>query len=77
LLRARAIENQVYIIAPAQYGQSPTSFATYGHTMIIDPWGKILTELSDGPGIVTAEIDLDYLAKIRAELPALTHRKLA
>jgi predicted amidohydrolase len=77
LLRARAIENQVYVIAPAQYGQSPTSFATYGHTMIVDPWGKILAELPDGPGIVTAEIDLDYLAKIRAELPALTHRKLA
>ena len=77
LLRARAIENQVYVIAPAQYGHSPTSFATYGHTMIVDPWGKILAELPDGPGVVTAEIDLDYLAKIRAELPALTHRKLA
>ena len=44
--------------------------------MIVDPWGKILGELSDGPGIVMAEIDLDYLAQVRAELPALTHRKL-
>ena len=76
LLRARAIENQVYIIAPGQFGKSTKSFETYGHSMIIDPWGKILTELPDGPGFVTAEIDLDYLAKVRAELPALTHRKL-
>jgi nitrilase len=44
--------------------------------MIIDPWGKILGELPDGPGIVLAEIDLEYLAKVRTELPALTHRKL-
>ena len=44
--------------------------------MIIDPWGKILAELPDGPGVVMAEIDLDYLAKVRAELPVLTHRKL-
>lgn len=76
LLRARAIENQVYIIAPGQFGKSATSFETYGHSMIVDPWGKILAELPDGPGFVTAEIDLDYLTKVRAELPALTHRKL-
>ena len=76
LLRARAIENQVYIIAPGQFGTSTKSFETYGHSMIVDPWGKILVELPDGPGFVTAEIDLDYLAKVRAELPALTHRKL-
>ena len=76
LLRARAIENQVYIIAPDQFGKSPKSFETYGRSMIVDPWGKILGELSDGPGIVMAEIDLEYLAKVRAELPALDHRKL-
>ena len=76
LLRARAIENQVYIIAPDQFGKSAQSFETHGHSMIVDPWGKILAELPDGPGIVMAEIDLDYLAKIRAELPALDHRKL-
>jgi deaminated glutathione amidase len=44
--------------------------------MIIDPWGQILGELPDGPGVITAEIDLDYLAKVRAELPALKHRRL-
>jgi deaminated glutathione amidase len=76
LLRARAIENQVYVIAPDQFGKSVKTFETYGHSMIVDPWGKILAELPDGPGIVLAEIDLDYLAKVRTELPALTHRKL-
>ena len=76
LLRARAIENQAYIVAPAQFGQSRSSFETHGHTMIVDPWGKIVAELADGPGVVSAEIDLDYLGKIRGELPALTHRRL-
>ena len=76
LLRARAIENQVYIIAPGQFGISTQSFETYGHSMIVDPWGTIAAEQPDGPGVVTAEIDLDYLAKVRAELPALAHRKL-
>ena len=77
LLRARAIENQAYVIAPAQFGQSRGSFETHGHTMIVDPWGKIIAELADGPGIVSAEIDLDYLEKIRNELPALKHRRIA
>jgi predicted amidohydrolase len=76
LVRARAIENQVYVIAPAQFGRNPKSFETHGHSMIVDPWGKILAELGDGPGMVLAEIDLDYLKNVRAELPALTHRKL-
>jgi predicted amidohydrolase len=76
LLRARAIENQVYVIAPDQHGKNPRSFETHGHSMIVDPWGKVLAELADGPGIVMAEIDLDYLAKVRTELPALTHCKL-
>ena len=76
LLRARAIENQAYVIAPAQFGRSANSIETYGHSMIVDPWGKVLAELPDGPGIITAEIDLDYLAKVRAELPSLKHRRL-
>ena len=76
LLRARAIENQVYVVAPDQFGKSAKSFETHGHSMIIDPWGQILAELPDGPGVITAEIDLDYLAKVRAELPALKHRRL-
>lgn len=76
LVRARAIENQLYMIAPAQFGRSRNSFETHGHTMIVDPWGKILARLPDGAGVITAEIDLDYLAKVRAELPALAHRRL-
>ena len=76
LLRARAIENQVYIIAADQFGKSPKSFECHGHSMIVDPWGAVLAELADGPGIVTAEIDLEYLGKVRSELPALNHRRL-
>jgi predicted amidohydrolase len=76
LLRARAIENQVYIVAPDQFGKSAKSFETHGHSLIVDPWGKVLAERPDGAGIITAEIDLDYLAKVRADLPALQHRKL-
>jgi deaminated glutathione amidase len=77
LLRARAIENQAYIIAPDQFGKSAKSFETHGHSMIIDPWGKVIAELPDGPGVITAEIDLEYLANVRAELPALQHRRLS
>jgi predicted amidohydrolase len=76
LLRARAIENQIYVIAPDQFGKNAKSFATHGHSMIVDPWGKVLAELADGPGMIIAEVDIDYLMKVRAELPVLNHRKL-
>jgi predicted amidohydrolase len=76
LLRARAIENQSYVVAPDQFGKSAKSFETHGHSMIVDPWGKVLAELPDGPGVVSAEIDLDHLARVRAELPSLRHRRL-
>ena len=76
LLRARAIENQAYVIAPGQFGQSEHSFKTHGHSMIVDPWGKVLAELPDGPGLAVAEIDLGYLQKVRTELPSLAHRRL-
>ncbi|MGH7773440.1 MAG: carbon-nitrogen hydrolase family protein [Candidatus Binatia bacterium] len=75
LLRARAIENQVYIIAPDQMGKNSQSFATYGNSMIVDPWGKVLARASDISEVIFAEIDLAYLARVRAELPALSHRK--
>jgi deaminated glutathione amidase len=77
LLRARAIENQAYVIAPDQFGKPSKSFETHGHSMIVDPWGKIVAELPDGAGIITAEIDRDYIAKVRGELPALKHRRLS
>lgn len=76
LLRARAIENQCYVVAPAQFGKSRNSFETYGHSMIVDPWGKIVADLADGPGVITAEVDLNYLTKIRTELPCLEHLRL-
>jgi len=76
LLRARAIENQVYIVAPDQIGRNPKSFATYGNSMIVDPWGRILARASDLPAVIFAEVDLGYLTKVRAELPSLTHRKV-
>jgi predicted amidohydrolase len=76
LLRARAIENQVYIVAPNQIGKNVYGFADYGNSMIIDPWGKILARAPDKECVITAEIDLDYLEKVRRELPCLAHRRL-
>jgi nitrilase len=76
LTRARAIENQVYVIAPAQTGSPYPGRTTHGHTRIIDPWGRIMAERPAGPGVVMAELDFTELARIRRELPALTHRRL-
>ncbi len=76
LLQARAIENQVYIVAPNQIGKNVYGFADYGNSMIIDPWGKILARAPDKECVITAEIDLDYLEKVRRELPCLAHRRL-
>lgn len=74
LLRARAIENQCYMIAPAQIGIKP-SFQTYARTLVVDPWGTVIAKASDKECVVFAEIDLGYLHKVRAELPCLKHRK--
>jgi len=74
LLRARAIENQCYVLASAQYGNHSDGRETYGHSMIIDPWGNILTELPHGEGIITAELDVSALQRIRTSLPALQHK---
>ncbi len=76
LLRARAIENLAYVVAPAQGGVHSNRRATWGHSMIIDPWGEILACRDDGPGVVIAEIDLSKNATVRASLPALDHRTL-
>ena len=77
LLRARAIENLAYVLAPAQGGKHSNGRRTHGHTMLIDPWGAIVAEKSDdGPGMVIGEIDLDRVAESRASLPALAHRTL-
>ncbi|KAI7905065.1 carbon-nitrogen hydrolase [Cokeromyces recurvatus] len=77
LLRARAIETQTYVIAAAQIGQHNEKRASYGHAMIVDPWGKVLAECPENtqPSIAIANIDLDYMKKIRAEMPVMTHRR--
>ena len=74
LLCARAVENQAYVLAPAQGGHHKNGRDTWGHSMIIDPWGKVLAVLPSGPGVVTAEIDHAEIARVRRSLPALTHR---
>lgn len=76
LLRARAIENQCYMIAPAQTGKHGKKRETFGHSMIIDPWGKILTEAETEPGIITAELEISALEDVRKKLPSLNHRVL-
>jgi len=73
LLRARAIENLSYVFAPAMCGEHPGSRTTYGHSLIIDPWGKILAELGDEPGIALADIDVERVAKVRGMLPSIEH----
>jgi predicted amidohydrolase len=73
LLRARAIENLSYVIAPAMCGEHPGNRSTYGHSLMIDPWGRIIAELGDEPGICYAEIDPAEVLRVRAMLPALTH----
>ncbi|MFZ6744051.1 carbon-nitrogen hydrolase family protein [Undibacterium sp. JH2W] len=76
LLRARAIENQCYVLACGQGGKHVNGRRTWGHSMLIDPWGKVLDVLEEGEGIVSGEIDESLIASIRESLPALRHRKL-
>jgi len=76
LLRARAIENLAYVLAPAQGGRHANGRATHGHSMLIDPWGRVLAEQAEGPGIVFGDLDPALLADCRAALPALSHRVL-
>lgn len=75
LLRARAIENLCYVIAPNQGGFHLNGRQTFGHSMIIDPWGVVLAAHKTGAGIVNAEIDLEKLEKVRAAFPVLQHRR--
>jgi len=76
LLRSRAIENQAYVVAPAQGGHHPGGRRTYGHSMIVDPWGEVLAMRADGEGVVLADIDPARLAEVRAALPANANRRL-
>jgi nitrilase len=76
LLRARAIENQCYVLAAAQGGHHVNGRNTWGHSMLIDPWGEIKAELDSGEGLVIGDIDPHHLASIRSNLPALKHRRM-
>ena len=77
LLRARAIENLCYVMAPAQVGTHANGRETYGNALIADPWGLVLDRVQGGPGVAIAEIDTTSQSEIRERFPALSHRKLA
>ncbi len=77
LLRARAIENQCYVLAAAQGGVHPGGRRTWGHSMLVDPWGEIIAERAEGAGFVVGDIDPARIADVRTKLPALAHRTLS
>lgn len=76
LLRARAIEDLCYVLAPAQFGRHSEQRVTYGNALIVDPWGAVVARASDGEGIAVADLDPAVLERVRRELPALSHRRL-
>ncbi len=76
LLRARAIENQAFVLAPAQCGRHSPDRASHGRSLIVDPWGLVLAQAGDRPGVIIADCDLGELAAVRRRLPALEHRRL-
>jgi predicted amidohydrolase len=76
LLRARAVENQVYVFAPAQFGHHGGQRASYGHALVIDPWGVVLAECGNHEGYALARLDFAYQDRIRRDLPCLTHRRV-
>lgn len=77
LLRARAIENQCYLLAAAQGGKHVNGRRTWGQSMLVDSWGEVRAQLPEGEGVVLGELDPEHLSGVRASLPALAHRKLA
>jgi nitrilase len=76
LLRARAVENQCYLLAAAQGGVHPNGRGTFGHSMLVDPWGEIVAEHATGPGVVIGDVDSARIEDVRRKLPALAHRRL-
>jgi predicted amidohydrolase len=76
LLRARAVENQVYLFAPAQFGHHGGKRRSYGHALVVDPWGAVLAECGDHEGYALARLDFEYQDRVRANLPCLTHRRV-
>ena len=76
LLRARASENQVCVLAPAQHGKHPRNRQTYGKSIIVDPWGDVLAQAAEGEGWASASLDFAAQDRVRSSLPCLTHRRL-
>ena len=76
LLRARAIENQCYVLAAAQGGRHPNGRRTWGHSMLVDPWGEVRADLAEGEGVVSGDMERSVISDVRSSLPALSHRKL-
>ncbi|NXW86760.1 NIT1 amidase, partial [Alopecoenas beccarii] len=75
LLRARAIETQCYVVAAAQTGQNHERRVSYGHSLVADPWGTVVAQCGDGPGLCYADIDLEYLRGVRRQIPVHEHRR--
>ena len=75
LLRARAIEDQLFVVAANQFGTAPPSFSSWGHSMIVDPWGRVLDVLADGEGHAIADLDLGEVERVRARVPSLASRR--
>ncbi len=75
LLRARAIENQVFILAANQTGEADPQYSSWGHTMLVDPWGRVLDSVAEGEGYAIADLDLEELERIRERIPALANRR--
>ena len=75
LLRARAIENQCFVVAPNEIGRHPGDIRTGGRSLIVDPWGVILAQAPDGADRIVADLDLERLREIRARMPVLEHRR--
>ncbi len=77
LLRARAIENLCYVLAPAQGGRHENGRATFGHSVLFDPWGETIAQIDQGPGVIVGDVDCARIGQVRASLPALAHRVFA
>ena len=75
LLRARAIEAGLFVVAPAQSGRHADGRATYGHSLVVDPWGEVLVDGGEGEQLLFAEIDLDRVADVRSRIPVMKHRR--
>jgi len=75
LLKARAVENQVYVAAAAQTGKHSNGRSTWGHSMVLDPWGKVVCQLENEQNIMTANLNLAYIKQVREQFPCLNHKR--